>query len=103
MFVKIKRENHLIKFRKQIGEGLNIESEVFFPHVSLYYGKESEENKIKVQFGHSLADCKCCVNIMKKYNIGFTHLYNAMSGNDHRSPGVLSAALSKGKYAEMKF
>jgi len=61
----------------------------------------SEENKIKVQFGHSLADCKCCVNIMKKYNIGFTHLYNAMSGNDHRNPGVLTAALLHGDYAEI--
>ena len=38
---------------------------------------------------------------MKDHEIGFTHLYNAMSGNDHRSPGVLSAALSKGKYAEI--
>jgi N-acetylglucosamine-6-phosphate deacetylase len=38
---------------------------------------------------------------MKDYEVGFTHLYNAMSGNDHRSPGVLSAALSKGKYAEI--
>jgi len=38
---------------------------------------------------------------MKNHEIGFTHLYNAMSGNDHRSPGVLSAALSKGKYAEI--
>ena len=32
---------------------------------------------------------------MDKYDIGFTHLYNAMSGNNHREPGVLSAALEK--------
>ncbi len=56
---------------------------------------------IKVQFGHTLADFSCCDKIMKNYEVGFTHLYNAMSGNDHRSPGVLSAALSKGKYAEI--
>jgi len=56
---------------------------------------------IKVQFGHTLADFSCCDKIMKDYEVGFTHLYNAMSGNDHRSPGVLSAALSKGKYAEI--
>ena len=56
---------------------------------------------IKVQFGHSLADFSCCEKIMKDHEVGFTHLYNAMSGNDHRSPGVLSAALSKGKYAEI--
>ncbi len=59
------------------------------------------ENKIKIQFGHSLADYKCCNKYMKNYNIGFTHLYNAMSGNDHRNPGVLSAALLDGKYAEI--
>ena len=56
---------------------------------------------IKVQFGHTLADFSCCDKIMKDYEVGFTHLYNAMSGNNHRSPGVLSAALSKGKYAEI--
>ncbi|MDC3075304.1 N-acetylglucosamine-6-phosphate deacetylase [Pelagibacteraceae bacterium] len=56
---------------------------------------------IKVQFGHTLADFSCCEKIMKDYEVGFTHLYNAMSGNDHRSPGVLSAALSRGKYAEI--
>ena len=38
-----------MKFRKQIAKGLNLESESFFPHVSLYYGKESEENKNKVK------------------------------------------------------
>ena len=59
------------------------------------------ELNIKIQFGHTLADFDCCEKIMKNHEIGFTHLYNAMSGNDHRSPGVLSAALSKGKYAEI--
>ena len=59
------------------------------------------ELNIKIQFGHTLADFDCCEKIMKDHEIGFTHLYNAMSGNDHRSPGVLSAALSKGKYAEI--
>ena len=56
---------------------------------------------IKIQFGHTLADYDCCEKFMNKYNIGFTHLYNAMSGNDHRAPGVLSAALSKAKFAEI--
>ncbi|MDC3100743.1 amidohydrolase family protein, partial [Pelagibacteraceae bacterium] len=59
------------------------------------------ELNIKIQFGHTLADFDCCEKIMKDHEIGFTHLYNAMSGNDHRFPGVLSAALSKGKYAEI--
>jgi len=59
------------------------------------------ENKIKVQFGHSLADYDSCKKYMDQYNIGFTHLYNAMSGNDHRNPGVLSAALQNSHYAEI--
>ena len=57
--------------------------------------------EINIQFGHSLADFDCCAKFMKKYNIGFTHLYNAMSGNHHRSSGVLGAALELGSYAEI--
>ena len=56
---------------------------------------------IKIQIGHSLADYECCKKLMAKNNIGFTHLYNAMSGNDHRKPGVVTAALLHGKYAEI--
>jgi N-acetylglucosamine-6-phosphate deacetylase len=56
---------------------------------------------IKIQFGHSLADYSCCKSIMSKHSVGFTHLYNAMSGNDHRNPGVLTAALNDGEYAEI--
>ena len=67
--------------------------EDFIPHLN--------KNNIKVQFGHSLADCNCCTKYMNNFNIGFTHLYNAMSGNDHRKPGVLSAALANAQYAEI--
>ena len=56
---------------------------------------------IKIQFGHTLADYNCCELFMNNYDIGFTHLYNAMSGNNHRKPGVLSAALSKANFAEI--
>ena len=56
---------------------------------------------IKIQFGHSIADYNCCMKYMDQYEIGFTHLYNAMSGNNHRDPGVLSAALERGKFAEI--
>ena len=58
-------------------------------------------NSINVQIGHSLADYNCCMKIMNKNEVGFTHLYNAMSGNDHRNPGVLTAALRHAEYAEI--
>ena len=59
------------------------------------------EKQIQVQFGHSLADYKCCKKFTNNFKIGFTHLYNAMSGNDHRNPGVLTSALLDSQYAEI--
>ena len=38
---------------------------------------------------------------MNKNKIGFTHLYNAMSGSDHSNPGVVTAALRHAEYAEI--
>ena len=61
----------------------------------------SKKTNIKIQFGHSIADYDCCIKHMEQGEIGFTHLYNAMSGSNHRDPGVLSAALEKGKFAEI--
>lgn len=56
---------------------------------------------IRVQFGHTLADFKTTNEYLEKYNLGFTHLYNAMSGHSSRKSGVLSAALLNGKHAEI--
>ena len=49
LFIKIINETHLRQFRQQIGKGLNLDSKGFFPHVSLYYGQESEVKKNKVK------------------------------------------------------
>ena len=59
------------------------------------------ENNINIQFGHSLASYECCKKLMSKYSVSFTHLYNAMSGGDHRNPGMLEAALELSQYAEI--
>ena len=59
------------------------------------------KKNIQVQIGHSLADYSCCKKVMNKKKIGFTHLYNAMSGNHHRNPGVLTAALMNAEYSEI--
>jgi len=56
---------------------------------------------IQVQFGHTLADFKTSNEYLKRYHIGFTHLYNAMSGHASRESGVLSSALLNGKFAEI--
>ena len=59
------------------------------------------KNDIKPQIGHSLADYDCCTLALEKGVKSFTHLYNAMSGFQHRKPGVVAAAFSKAKYAEI--
>ena len=59
------------------------------------------KNGIKPQIGLSLADYDCCILAIKKGVKSFTHLYNAMSGFQHRKPGVVAAAFSKAKYAEI--
>lgn len=55
----------------------------------------------KVQIGHSLASCAQCRDAMAAGVAGFTHLFNAMSGADHRRPGVAAAALAFGSHAEI--
>ena len=58
-------------------------------------------NNINVQIGHSLADYNFCMKVMDKNKIGFTHLFNAMSGYNHRHPGVVTAALNHAEYSEI--
>ena len=59
------------------------------------------DNSISIQIGHSLADYNICIKLMNRHQVGFTHLFNAMSGCDHHNPGVVTAALNQAKYAEI--
>lgn len=92
-----------IEFIEKINEIANIKTITLAPEID---GMEQFipfliDQGINVQFGHSLADSKSCEKYMNFNNISFTHLYNAMSGNNHRNPGVLSAALASGNFAEI--
>tara|TARA_B100001250_G_scaffold43502_1_gene34264 strand:+ start:393 stop:1493 length:1101 start_codon:yes stop_codon:yes gene_type:complete len=95
--------NPSIEFVKNLQELAPIKVITLAPELDSMVDFIEEINSlgIKIQFGHSLADYDCCAKFMSKYEIGFTHLYNAMSGNDHRNPGVLSAAFDLGSYAEI--
>lgn len=55
----------------------------------------------RVQIGHSLASAAATKAAFGRGMAGFTHLFNAMSGVDHRRPGVAAYALAHGRYAEM--
>ena len=92
-----------IDFIKKINEIAKIKTITLAPEIE---GMEKFipfliDQNINVQFGHSLADSKTCEKFMTSNDVSFTHLYNAMSDNNHRNPGVLSAALNNGKFAEI--
>jgi N-acetylglucosamine-6-phosphate deacetylase len=55
----------------------------------------------RVQVGHSLATFEETAAGFARGLTGFTHLFNGMSGLDHRKPGVAAYALAKGRYAEL--
>jgi N-acetylglucosamine-6-phosphate deacetylase len=54
-----------------------------------------------VQLGHSLASYEDGCEALARGAAGFTHLFNAMSGFHHRSPGLAGAALAHAQYAEI--
>jgi N-acetylglucosamine-6-phosphate deacetylase len=56
---------------------------------------------IRVQLGHSLATYEEGVDALSRGASGFTHLYNAMSGLHHRTPGLVGAALAHAGYSEV--
>ena len=56
---------------------------------------------IAVQLGHSLASYEEAREAFARGATGVTHLFNAMSGFHHRSPGLAGAALAHADYAEI--
>ena len=56
---------------------------------------------IRVQLGHSTASYEDACAAMRAGASGFTHLFNAMSGLQHRAPGVVGAALAHAQQAEL--
>lgn len=55
----------------------------------------------KVQIAHSLATAEEAAEGFRRGCTGFTHLFNAMSGIDHRAPGVAAYAFAHGEFAEI--
>lgn len=56
---------------------------------------------IRVQIGHSNGSYDDGVAALRAGAVGFTHLFNAMSGLHHREPGMVGAALAHGEHAEL--
>ncbi len=55
----------------------------------------------KVQIAHSLATADQAAEGFRRGCTGITHLFNAMTGVDHRAPGVAAYALAHCTYAEL--
>lgn len=56
---------------------------------------------IRVQLGHSAGDYAHGLAALRAGAAGFTHLFNGMTGIDHRAPGIAAAALAHAEYAEL--
>jgi N-acetylglucosamine-6-phosphate deacetylase len=63
--------------------------------------KALAEKGCHVQIGHSIATPLMAEEAFHCGCSGFTHLFNAMSLMEHRSPGVAAYALAKGRFAEI--
>jgi N-acetylglucosamine-6-phosphate deacetylase len=55
----------------------------------------------RVQVGHTVATPDELSRAFEWGCCGFTHLFNAMTGVEHRAPGVATYALANGEYAEI--
>ena len=56
---------------------------------------------IVTQIGHTLGSYEIAVAALEAGAGGFTHLFNAMTGLQHRAPGTAGAALAHAEYAEI--
>ena len=56
---------------------------------------------IRVQLGHSAGSYEDGLAALQAGAAGFTHLFNGMTGMDHRAPGIATAALAHAEYAEL--
>lgn len=56
---------------------------------------------ITVQIGHTLATYDEALSALERGARGFTHLFNAMTGTEHRVPGAVAAALAHAEHAEL--
>jgi N-acetylglucosamine-6-phosphate deacetylase len=56
---------------------------------------------MRVQIGHTLGTYEDGVAALQQGAAGFTHLFNAMTGFHHRTPGMAGAALAHAEYAEL--
>jgi len=54
-----------------------------------------------VQIGHTLGTYEQGLQALSKGAGGFTHLFNAMTGLDHRAPGMVGLALAHANFAEI--
>lgn len=55
----------------------------------------------RVQIGHTTGSYEEGVQALACGARGFTHLFNAMSGLNHRAPGMVGVALAHAEYAEI--
>jgi N-acetylglucosamine-6-phosphate deacetylase len=59
------------------------------------------QRRVRVQLGHSAGSYEDGVAALRAGAVGFTHLFNGMTGLNHYEPGIVAAALAHAEYAEL--
>lgn len=97
-FVRLPNLNELKELQalSQI-KTITIAPEVLDKNLMTYLNEE----KIKIQLGHSNCLYEEAEAAFKNGVSSVTHLYNAMSALHHRSPGLVGASLAHAKFAEI--
>jgi len=48
LFLEVKKTKELVLLKKILDKGLGLKTARYFPHISLFYGNESKDNKLKL-------------------------------------------------------
>ena len=48
LFIEVRKSKELLNFKKFVDSKFNLKAEVYFPHISLFYGLENESTKLDV-------------------------------------------------------
>ncbi len=68
---------------------------------SMEFIRKTAQMGIRVSIGHTSCDFECATSAIDAGASHFTHLFNAMTPLNHRSPGAVGAALASDAYCEL--
>lgn len=97
------RKPDLNEFKEYLTLSSKIRSMTIAPELdtALKLISYANEKEIVMNIGHSDGDAQVVLQAEKAGAKGITHLYNAMTQHEHRSPGIVTGAFLSNLYCEL--